>query len=156
MTSAQATAPRVAADSVGVSRTLALVAIGAVSIVLPFIFLPMEASWGHLAFHLLGIVVCATGVVLLARIRRVCGSRGLRVLTWIATATFIGWLLGHIGELSVVLAHGGAHADHDVFENPAHVFFATISVPSWMATVLSVLVVLSFIGMRALLSRRTR
>ncbi|HMS36696.1 MAG TPA: hypothetical protein PKA93_06000 [Arachnia sp.] len=126
-----------------------------VSIALPFIFLPMEASWGHLVFHLLGIVTCVFGIALLRGTRATSASRTVRVMTWVVTAAATGWLIGHIGELSVVLTHGGAHADQHVFEHPVHSAFATIAVPSWMLTAITTLILLVTLGVQAL-RRRTR
>lgn len=151
-TPTDATAPTAPAR-IGAARVGLLVLLMIVSIALPFTFLPMEASWGHLVFHLLGIIVCVGAVLHLATIRRLGGSRAIRVLTWIASATFALWLVGHIGELAVVLANGGAHASHAVFENPTHVFFATIAVPAWMLSMLTTLVLLIVIGVRRLRRR---
>ena len=55
-----------------------------------------------------------------------------------------------------MLTHGGAHADHDLFQHPVHMFFANIAVPSWMATVLSILVLLITAGIQAILRRVRR
>ena len=139
-------------------RRLAL--LGAVLIVatgLPFIFLREDGPRSyHLVFHLLGITVCAVGVVVLREVRRAAASTTLRVLTWVSTVTMIGWMVGHLGELVTVLTHGGAHADHDLFQHPVHLFFATIAVPAWMATVLSMLVLLITAGIQAIIRRVRR
>lgn len=127
---------------VGAKGIAGLVVLLLVSVALPFIFLPMEASWGHLAFHLIGIVVCTLAVMLLRGLRRASASKVVRVLTWVATVAYVGWTIGHVGELGVVVTHGGAHADQHVFEHPVHTFFATISIPSWMAAMAMMLVLL--------------
>ena len=126
----------------GTRHILALTGLLLVSAAMPFIFLPMQASWAHLVFHLVGIVICAIAVVLLRSLRRASASKVVRVLTWVTTAAYVGWIVGHIGELGVVLTHGGAHADQHVFEHPIHEFFATIAVPSWMAVMATMLVLL--------------
>lgn len=125
------------------------------SIALPFFFLANDdpPRWYHLAFHLIGIPLCALGVFALLRLRQATGSRTLRVMTWVTTVTFLLWATGHIGELVTVLQHGGADADHDLFEHPVHVFFANIAVPSWLLTVLSSLVLLVAAGVQALRRR---
>lgn len=137
-------------------RTAALAAVLIVSAALPFIFLPMEQSWGHLAFHLVGAPVCVVAIILLAGIRRISTSKAVRVLTWIPTVTFAGWCIGHLGEMAVVLSHGGAHADEHVFEHPVHSFFATIAIPSWLGSVVTTLVLLVTIGILALVRARAR
>ena len=139
-------------------RRLALLgAVLLVSIGLPFIFLREDGPrWYHLVFHLIGITVCGIGLVVLREVRRAAASKTLRVMTWVSTVAVIGWLIGHLGELVTVLTHGGAHADHDLFQHPVHTFFATIAVPSWMATVLSVLVLLITAGVQALIRRVRR
>ena len=139
-------------------RRLAL--LGAVFVVcvgLPFLFLSEDGPrWYHLVFHLLGIALCAGGVVALRGVRRAAVSRALRVMTWVSTVAMTGWVLGHLGELATVLTHGGAHADHDLFQHPVHLFFATIAVPSWAATVLSLLVLLITAGVQAIIRRVRR
>jgi hypothetical protein len=134
------------------SRLGAFAAVVAVSIALPLVFLREDGpSWFHLVFHLLGIIVCALGVLILRGVRQATTSRTLRVLTWVSTVAFAGWAVGHTGELVTVLTHGGPHADHELFEHPVHMFFATIAVPSWMLTVLSSLVLLITAGVRAII-----
>ena len=139
-------------------RRLALLgAVLAVDIALPLIFLREDGPrWYHPVFHLLGITVCAVGVVVLCAVRRAAASKTLRVMTWVSTVAVIGWMVGHLGELVTVLTHGGAHADHDLFQHPVHLFFATIAVPSWMATVLSTLVLLITAGIQAIIRRVRR
>ncbi|MBK7821743.1 MAG: hypothetical protein IPJ61_11895 [Tessaracoccus sp.] len=128
--------------ALGAPRIVGLIALLLVTIALPLIFLPMEASWGHLVFHLLGIATCVLAVLLLRDVRRLSQGKAVPVLTWVTTVFFAAWLVGHIGELFVVLTHGGAHADHDVFDHPTHVFFASIAVPGWMASVVTTLILL--------------
>jgi hypothetical protein len=139
-------------------RRLAL--LGAVLVVtagLPFIFLREDGPrWYHLVFHLVGVTVCAIGLIVLREVRRAAASRTLRVMTWVSTVAVTGWLIGHLGELVTVLTHGGAQADHDLFQHPVHTFFATIAVPSWMATVLSILVLLITAGVQAVIRRVRR
>ena len=89
-------------------------------------------------------------------VRRAAASKTLRVMTWVSTVAVIGWMVGHLGELVTVLTHGGAHADHDLFQHPVHMFFANIAVPSWMATVLSILVLLITASIQAILRRVRR
>ena len=139
-------------------RRLALLgAVLAVDIGLPFIFLRADGPrWYHLAFHLIGITICAIALVVLREVRRAAAGTTLRVMTWVSTVAVIGWLIGHLGELVTVLTHGGAHADPDLFQHPVHTFFATIAVPSWMATVLSVLVLLITAGIQAIIRRVRR
>lgn len=132
-------------------RLVLLGAVFLVSVGLPFVFLREGPRWYHLVFHLLGITLCAIGVVVLREVRRAAAGRTLRVMTWVSTVSMIGWAVGHLGELVTVLTHGGAHADHDLFQHPVHLFFATIAVPSWMATVLSMLVLLITAGVQAVL-----
>ncbi len=158
MTSVQAptTSSLPSTPSAGALRTVWLAALLLTSLALPFIFLPMEAHWAHMVFHLIGIPLCLAGVVLLARIRHSSASRTIRVMTWITTAFFIGWLIGHLGELMVVLGHGGAHADDEVFDNPVHRSFAALAVPSWMLAVVGSIMLLVTIGIVSLRHRRHR
>jgi hypothetical protein len=138
-------------------RLAVLGALLAVFIALPFFFLRGDGPrWYHLVFHLLGITLCTIGVVVLREVRRAAASKTLRVMTWVSTVAVIGWMVGHLGELVTVLTHGGAHADHDLFQHPVHMFFANIAVPSWMATVLSILVLLITAGIQAILRRVRR
>lgn len=138
-------------------RLAVFAAVAAVSIVLPFVFLREDGpSWFHLVFHLLGITVCGLGVLTLRGVRQAAISKSLRVLTWISTVAFVAWAVGHTGELATVLTHGGPHADHELFQHPAHVFFATIAVPSWMLTVLSSLVLLITAGVQGLVRAARR
>jgi hypothetical protein len=58
-------------------------------------------------------------------------------------------------QLVTVLTHGGAHTDHDLFQQRVHLFFA-IAVPSWMATVLFTLVLLITAGIQAIIRRVRR
>ena len=69
------------------------------------------------------------------------------------TVLLVGWLAGHVGELSVVMSEGGLHADESVFTNPAHEFAAAIAVPSWALSVLSTIVLLATVGVQALVRR---
>lgn len=131
-------------------------AVVVVSIALPFFFLREGPLWYHLAFHLIGVPLCLLAIVDLRSIRRAAPSTTLRVMTWISTVAFAAWAVGHAGELATVLTHGGAHADHDLFEHPVHVFFATIAVPSWMLSVLSSLTLLITAGIQALRRRIRR
>lgn len=132
-------------------RVWQFVAVLLVSIALPFIFLNEAGpNWFHLAFHLIGVPLCVLAVLTLARIRTAAVSRPVRVLTWVTTVTFTAWAIGHSGELVTVLTHGGAEADHHVFEHPVHYFFATIAVPSWLASVLASLALLITIGVGTL------
>jgi phosphatidylserine synthase len=157
MTSIPASTPTparlTAAGGSATLRTIGLAAVVAISVILPFVFLPMEADWAHMAFHLIGIPLCLAGILLLSKVRAGSASRTVRVMTWISTVCFAGWLIGHLGELLVVIGHGGMHAPEEVFENPAHVAFANLAVPSWMATVLSLIVLLVTMGIVALRSR---
>ncbi len=138
-------------------RLAVLSALLAVFIALPFFFLGEDGPrWYHLVFHLLGITLCVIGLIVLREVRRATSSKTLRVLTWVSTVAVLGWLVGHLGELVTVLTHGGAHADHDLFQHPVHMFFATIAVPSWMATVLSTLVLLITAGIQAIIRRVRR
>lgn len=133
-------------------RLAAFAAVVAPSIVLPFIFLREDGpSWFHLVFHLLGITVCALGVLTLRGVRQATTSRTLRVMTWVSTVAFFGWAVGHTGELATVLTHGGPQTEHELFEHPVHMLFATIAVPSWMLTVLSSLVLLLTAGAQAII-----
>lgn len=145
--------PRTAAGGSTALRTIALAVVAAISVILPFIFLPMQASWGHMTFHLIGIPLCLVSILLLSRVRDGSTSKTVRVMTWIVTVCFSGWLIGHLGELLVVIGHGGMHAHEEVFDNPAHVAFANLSVPSWMAAVLSLIVLLVTMGVVALRTR---
>lgn len=131
-------------------HTVALAVLTAISLVLPFIFLPMEASWGHMTFHLIGIPLCLASILVLSRIRHESASRTVRAMTWVVTAALVGWLIGHLGELLVVIGHGGMHAHEEVFDNPAHSAFAAIAVPSWLLTVISSVVLLITMGVIAL------
>lgn len=148
------TAARLGADNVvrdsHLGRSLGLLAaVLVVSIALPLIFL-REGPWYHLIFHLLGIAVCALGVLVLRAVRRAASSRTIRVMSWVGTVAFVGWAVGHTGELVTVLTHGGAHAENELFQHPVHVFFANIAVPAWMLTVLSTLVLLATAGVQKL------
>lgn len=137
-------------------RRLAVFAgVVALAMALPFYFLREGPPWYHLVFHLLGIAVCLVAVLLLRGIRRGARTTTLRVMTWITSVAFAGWAVGHAGELVVVLTHGGAHADHDLFQHPVHEFFAGIAVPSWLLTVLSSVVLFGTVGVQAL-TRRVR
>ena len=133
-----------------------LAALLVAAVALPFIFLGEGPSWFHLVFHLLGIALCTVAVLTLRSVRRNAASRTLRVLTWISTVAFLAWLIGHAGELATVVTHGGAHADQALFENPVHVFFATIAVPAWMTSVLSSLVLLVTAGIQAIIRKVKR
>lgn len=133
-----------------------LAALFVASIALPFIFLGEGPSWFHLVFHLLGVALCTVAVLTLRSIRRHAASKTLRVLTWISTVAFLAWFVGHAGELATVVTHGGAHADQTLFENPVHVFFATIAVPAWMTSVLSSLVLLITAGVQAIIRKVKR
>lgn len=132
-----------------------LAAVLAASLVLPFVFLGDGPLWYHLAFHLIGVPLCLAAVLTLRLVRRSAASRTLRVMTWVSTVSYVGWAIGHSGELVTVLTHGGAHAELALFEHPVHVFFATIAVPSWMLSVVSVLVLLITAGVQAV-ARRVR
>lgn len=139
------------------SRLAVLGVLLAVFIALPFFFLREDGPrWYHLVFHLLGITLCVIGVIVLREVRRAAASKTLRVMTWVSTVAVTGWMIGHLGELVTVLTHGGAHADHDLFQHPVHMFFATIAVPSWMATVLSTLALLITAGIQAIIRRVRR
>lgn len=133
-----------------------LAALFVAAVALPFIFLGEGPSWFHLVFHLLGIALCTVAVLTLRSIRRHAASKTLRVLTWIGTVAFLAWLIGHAGELVTVVTHGGAHADQTLFENPVHLFFASIAVPAWMTSVLSSLVLLITAGVQAIIRKVKR
>jgi len=137
-------------------RLAVFAAVVAVSILLPFVFLREGSSWFHLVCHLLGITVCGLGVLTLHGVRQAPISKSLRVLTWISTVAFVAWAVVHTGELATVLVNGGPHADHELFQHPVHVFFATIAVPSWMLTVLSSLVLLITAGVQVLVRAARR
>lgn len=133
-----------------------LAVVLAASIALPFIFLGEGPRWYHLVFHLIGIPLCVLAVLVLRSVRSAAASKTLRVMTWVSTVAFVAWAVGHTGELVTVLTHGGAHADHDLFQHPVHMFFATIAVPSWLLSVASTSVVLITAGVQALLRRVRR
>ena len=130
-----------------------LAALLVVAVALPFVFLGEGPSWFHLVFHVLGIALCTAAVLTLRSIRRNAASKTLRVMTWVSTVAFFAWFVGHAGELATVVTHGGAHADHTLFEHPVHIFFATIAVPSWMLSVFSSLVLLITAGVQAILRK---
>lgn len=154
-TAASLGAEKVVQDS-HLGRALGLLsAVLVVSIALPLIFL-REGPWYHLVFHLLGIAVCVLGVLVLRAVRRAATSKALRVMTWVGTVAFLGWAVGHAGELVTVLTYGGAHAENELFQHPVHMFFANIAAPAWMLTVLSTLVVLVTAGVQALRRRGRR
>ena len=123
-----------------------------ISIALPFVFLTNSASWAHAVFHILGIATCIGGIAVQRGLRRGT-TRAVTVLSWIVTVLLVGWLAGHVGELSIVMNHGGLHADESVFSNPAHEFSAAIAVPSWALSVLATIVLLATVGVQALRRR---
>lgn len=136
---------------------VATVVLLLVTIALPIIFLPMTATvpWAHAVFHLLGIATCLAGVFIQRTLRR-GATRTVKVLSWVLTVLLLGWLVGHIGELVTVFAHGGLDTDEHVFDEPLHTFFANIAVPSWALSVLAAVVLLVTIGIQSLLRRRRR
>jgi hypothetical protein len=133
-----------------------LVVVFVVAIALPLIFLPIseDVIGAHTTFHILGILVCLAGLVLLHLLRRQA-TRTVAVMSWIATVTLIGWLLGHLGELFAVFTEGGVEHDSETFDHALHIFFANIAVPSWMLTIITLLVLLTTIAAQAI-TRRAR
>lgn len=131
-----------------------LVVVLLVSVALPFVFLPISESvtGSHTAFHILGILTCAAGIILLHLLRR-GSTRTVMVLSWIVTVALVGWLVGHVGELFSVFTSGGVAHDGEAFDEATHMLFADIAVPSWMLTILTLLVLLITIAVQAIIRR---
>jgi len=134
----------------------ALVLVLVVSVALPVIFLPIseDVTGAHTAFHVLGILTCIAGVILL-HLLRPGATRTVAVMSWIVTVFLIAWLIGHLGELATVFTHGGVAHDSDTFDQSGHMVFASIAVPSWMLAILSFVVLLLTIAIQAI-ARRAR
>lgn len=134
---------------------LGTLAVVVVSLSLPFVLLPISESvtGAHTLFHVVGIVLCVGGMLVLRMLRR-GASRTVKVLSWIVTVFLATWLIGHAGELATVFVAGGPAHDSEAFDDPAHSFFATIAVPSWVFTVLSGIVLLIVLAIQGLRTRR--
>lgn len=138
-----------------VGVVLAVVGVMLVSIALPFFFLTQQADGFHTAFHIIGILLIAVGVWVHRRLRR-GATRTVKVMSWIVTVLLIAWGIGHLGELVTVLTTTGVAHDHETFDQPVHMLFAEIAVPSWALSVLMTVVLLVVIGVQALVRRARR
>lgn len=154
--SGSGSAPTERTPSIGRRRGVVAGSVGLVILTaaLPLVFLPMSehVAGAHTTFHVLGILTCVAGVWLMHLLRR-GASRTVSVMSWIVSVALAGWLVGHAGELVAVFAGGGIAHDSEVFAHAGHTFFANIAVPSWMLSVLSLVVLLLTVATQALTAR---
>ena len=79
-----------------------------------------EAPWGHAAFHVGYIAFASAALVILRRLRSASASRPVRAVAGGLACAQLLLIAGQIGELLVVVTHGGSRAGQDALLDPAH------------------------------------
>lgn len=79
-----------------------------------------EAPWGHAAFHLGYIAFASAALVFLRGLRSASSSRPVRAVAGGLACAQLLLIAGQIGELFVVVTHGGSRAGQDALLDPAH------------------------------------
>jgi hypothetical protein len=101
----------------------------------------------HALFHPVYIAFAIAAILILLRLRSASGARVVRGLALALVVTQAAAIIGQIGEEIAVLQHGGLSAGKDVFEQPLHLWSASVTIPGLLLSQI-LLIVLTIAAMR--------
>lgn len=83
----------------------------------------------HAIFHPVYIAIILGALFVLVRLRSLTHSPVVRGLTLALIIVQVATMVGHIGEEISVITHGGLEATEAVFDEPFHMWSATLTLP---------------------------
>lgn len=102
----------------------------------------------HAVFHPVYILLLVAAIFVLVSLRSKARSRTRRALTTALIVAQAVAIVGMVGEEIAVLQHGGLSAGKEIFEEPTHLWPASLTVPGLLVSEL-LLIAITIAAIRA-------
>lgn len=88
----------------------------------------------HAVFHPVYIMFAIGAIIVLLPLRTATDSRVVQRIAFALVVTQIAAIVGQVGEEIAVLQHGGLSAGEELFEEPLHLWSASLTIPALLVS----------------------